>query len=108
MSGFELSALILLGGLAWFWLASLKAREAAMRGARAACQREGVQLLDETVACRSLRLDRDEQGRATLARVYDFEYSDSGVDRHRGSLMLNGQEVVMLDVSAHRRVHTLH
>ncbi len=109
MSGFELLSLILLGALAWFWLDGMKAREAGMLGARAACQREGVQLLDETVSCRSLRLARDDNGRIAMRRVYEFEYSGSGNDRHRGSLMLLGREVVMLDLGAHRRPDfTLH
>ena len=63
MSIAELSALSLLGLLAWFWFDSLKARETGIAAARNACEREGVQLLDETVAGRSLRLARDEDGR---------------------------------------------
>ncbi|THF63445.1 DUF3301 domain-containing protein [Pseudothauera rhizosphaerae] len=103
MTGFELSALVLLAALAWFWLDSLKAREAGMAEARAACRREGVQLLDETVACRSLRLARDDDGHAALRRVYEFEYSGSGDDRYHGAVVLLGREVVMLDVGEHRR-----
>lgn len=103
MSGFELFFLLLLVALAWFWFDSLQAREAGMAGARAACRREAVQLLDETVVCRSLRLARDENGRIALLRVYEFEYSGSGDDRYRGSLMLQGREVVMLDVGARHR-----
>jgi hypothetical protein len=103
MSGLELTLLLLLGALAWFWFDSLKAREAGMHEARLACRREGVQLLDETVLCRSLRLGRDDNGHVALKRVYEFEYSGSGNDRHQGSVVLLGREVVMLDVSGHLR-----
>lgn len=89
-------ALALVG---WFWLDSIRIREIGMQAARAACQREGVQLLDDTVATRSLRFARDEHGRLCLQRVYEFEYSRSGNDRVRGSVMLQGREVVLLDVS---------
>lgn len=99
---FELTALLVLGFAAWFWSDSTRAREAGVRAARACCEREGVQLLDDTVAFRSLRPARDQDGRARLRRVYDFEYSGSGNDRYRGSVMLLGTEVVMLDVSTHR------
>ncbi|HRP96582.1 MAG TPA: DUF3301 domain-containing protein [Rhodocyclaceae bacterium] len=102
MIAFELYALIALAGVAWIWFDAIKAREIGMTAARASCAREGVQLLDETVVCRSTRLARDENGRVALRRVYDFEYSGSGNDRFRGSVMLVGKEVTMLDVSAHR------
>ena len=55
----EILLLIVLGLGAWFWLGTLRAREAGVRAARAACEREGVQLLDETVAGRSVRPARD-------------------------------------------------
>lgn len=103
MSGLELFLLLLMAALAWLWFDSVDAREAGMAGARAACRREAVQLLDETVVCRLLRLARDDSGRLALRRVYEFEYSDSGYDRYRGALVLQGREVVMLDLGAHRR-----
>lgn len=102
MFKFEVFALVALGCLVWFWFDTIKAREAGLLAARASCQREGVQLLDDTVACRSTRFARDDNGRLVLRRVYDFEYSGSGNDRYRGSVMLLGKEVAMLDVSEHR------
>lgn len=102
MHTFEWFALIALGCLVWFWYDTIRAREAGLQVARATCQREGVQLLDDTVACRSTRLARDDNGRMVLRRVYDFEYSGSGNDRYRGSVMIMGKDVAMLDVSEHR------
>lgn len=95
----ELLALMALALVGWFWLDSIRIREIGMQAARAACQREGVQLLDDTVATRSLRFARDDDGRLCLQRAYEFEYSRTGNDRVRGSVMLRGREVVLLDVS---------
>jgi hypothetical protein len=101
MFSFEIFSLLALGAAAWFWFDTNRAREAGVQAAKSSCMREGVQLLDDTVAFRSLRLTRDDDGRVALKRVYDFEYSGSGHDRHRGSVMLIGCEVVMLDISEH-------
>lgn len=98
MSPIELVVLFALCLLGWFWLDSIKVRELGLRAARAACEREGVQFLDDTVSIRSVGFGRDEDGRLSLRRVYDFEYSGSGDDRQRGSVMLLGGEVVLLDV----------
>jgi len=100
MSFGELLSVMVLVLVGWFWLDSIRTREIGVQAARAACRREGVQLLDDTVAARSLRLARDDEGRACLQRVYEFEYSNSGNDRQTGSVMLRGRDVVMLDVGA--------
>jgi len=102
MLSFEIFALIALCCAGWFWFDTNRAREAGVQAARSSCAREGVQLLDDTVAFRSLRFTRDDDGRLALRRVYDFEYSGSGADRFRGTVILVGKEVVMLDVSEHR------
>ncbi len=90
-----ISLLVLLVAV-WFWLDSFKAREAAIRAARAACDAEHLLLLDDTVALGSLRPQRDELGRLCLRRVYHFEYSDTGDNRRNGYATLLGSELLML------------
>lgn len=92
----ELLSLLLLGGLAWFWLDGLKAREIGIAAARAACEEEGLQFLDETVAGRSLQLARDDDGRLRLRRLFAFEYSDDGDNRRPGSVTMLGHSVELL------------
>ena len=94
--GWELFGLVVLAGGAWLWLDSLKARDAGIAAARAACQSEDLQLLDDTVAIASLRLARNDDGRLLLRRVYDFEYSDTGDNRRNGSVVMLGHRVVVL------------
>jgi len=94
----ELLVLALLGAAVWLWLDSLKAREIGVKAAQAACADEGLQFLDDTVAIRSLRLVRDDDGRLRLRRVYGFEYSDTGDNRRPGTVTLLGQRVELLHV----------
>jgi hypothetical protein len=97
---FESLSILLLGALAWLWYDSLKAREAGVREARSACADEDLQLLDDTVAFRSLRIARDDIGRLRLQRTYGFEYSDTGDNRREGSVTLLGQDVVLVSLRA--------
>lgn len=97
-----ISLLLLLAGV-WFWLDSLKAREAGMRAARAACAADDLLLLDDTVALATLRPARDEHGRLRLRRVYHFEYSDTGDNRRPGQLTLLGSELLLLHLPQARR-----
>ncbi len=110
MPGPEIIGIIILGALAWLWFDSLKAREAAVRAARAACVAEGLMLLDDTVAISNLKPARDDDGRLQLQRTYDFEYSDTGDNRLPGSVVLRGHRVMLLNVGsdATPAVRTLH
>jgi len=107
----EIAGILLLAAFAWLWLDSLKAREVAVRAAREVCVAEGLQLLDWTVAITSLKLARNESGRIQLQRAYDFEYSDTGNNRLKGSVVLRGHRVVVFNVgmrpgiSAGRTLH---
>ena len=87
-----LAIVLIVTGLA-FWIDSLRARERALASGRAACERSGLQLLDETVSGASTRLARDAEGRLRIRRVFVFEFSDTGNNRRHGSITLIGAEV---------------
>ena len=89
----EAAAILILVLVLLFWVDSLRARERALAAGRAACQRYGVQLLDETVAASALRLARDGEGRLRIRRVFAFEFSDTGNNRRHGSVVILGAEV---------------
>lgn len=82
--------LVLLGIVAaiGLWLKLSAARERATAEARQQCERHGLQLLDETVGLRALRLRR-VAGRPRLERCYAFEVSIDGADREPGSLWMH-------------------
>lgn len=94
----ELIALVVLGGVVWLWFDILKARDIGISAARAACESDGLQLLDDTVSIASVRLTRNDDGRLALRRIYAFEYSDTGDNRRRGSVVLLGHRVIGLDL----------
>jgi hypothetical protein len=83
---FLLLALLAIVGL---WLKLNRSRERATAEARQQCLRHGLQLLDETVGLRSLRLRR-VAGRLGVERCYSFEVSIDGDDREPGRLWLIG------------------
>ncbi len=98
MPGFELVSLVVLGGLCWLWFDSLKARDAAIAATRRACESEGLLLLDDTVAIASLKPERDVEGHLKLRRVYEFEYSDTGNNRRKGSVAIRGSRILIINI----------
>ena len=85
--------LVLLGLIVWFWQDTLRARELALRAAGEACRSQQLQLLDGTVTLHRLALQRSKQGRVTLQRTFQFNYSIEGDDRRTGFIITLGNLV---------------
>lgn len=98
----QLLALLLVLSVAWFWLNAARAREMAVGLAQRACQERGVQLLDQAVALRRLGLRWEARG-LRVRRVYRFEFSEEGVGRRTGYLVLVGLELVDLSLGLPQR-----
>ena len=79
--------------LAW-WSAARDAAERARELGREACQAAGVQWLDQAVHATGMRLRRGDDGRLGVERVFRFDYSEDGQDRHSGRLVLRGGRLV--------------
>ena len=91
--GYALAALAL---LAWWSYDSMRARERALAVASAACRRDKLQFLDDTVECVKTRTARTEEGSFALRRTYRFEFSDDGNNRRAGSVVMLGATVESL------------
>lgn len=85
--------LLLLAAGSYLWSSSRDAAEVARIEVRNACQRAGVQFLDQSVALRGVRLQRDEHGRLRWLRRYQFDYSCIGHDRLSGAIAMLGNQV---------------
>lgn len=88
----DLLFLLVIGGIITAWMKLARAREVAVAAARRHCELHGLQLLDETVGLRALRLRRID-GERRLERGYGFEVSVDGEDREPARLWMIGLQV---------------
>lgn len=93
----DLLLLLVLGGIITTWMKLSRAREIAVSAARRHCELHGLQLLDETVGLRAIRLRRLD-GHRRLERGYGFDVSVDGEDREQGRLWMIGQRVSGLNL----------
>jgi len=98
----EFIVLILLLGLGWLWLENQGVRERAITIAKDFCKKEDVQFLDGAMALVRMRLQRDAMGRMAIARTYQFEFSDTGDNRLKGTIMLLGKKLEILHLQPYR------
>ena len=78
------------------WSSARDAHERARQLAAQACQRSGVQLLDQTVSLDRIGLARNADGRLRISPRYRYDYSQSGSDRRRAALAMLGTELQWL------------
>lgn len=98
MSDFSnLLLLLVFGAMIGLWLKLSVARERAVKEARRQCELHGLQLLDETVGLRGLRLCR-ANGLRRVERCYGFEVSIEGHDRAPGRLWMIGDVLSSLSL----------
>jgi len=85
-------AMLLLGFFILWWYSAMKARDRARDVARRFCERQGWQLLDQTVALSSMRPARADD-RLQWRRRYRFDFSPDGGQRRGGELTLLGNRL---------------
>jgi hypothetical protein len=85
---------------AWLWRGH-GIRERALALVRRHCEKAEVMLLDDNVALQRLRWLPDARGQRRLARVYGFEFTVTGEQRHTGSISMFGQHLGKIELAAH-------
>lgn len=89
--------------IAAIWHSALQAREHANAVAIETCKRLNVQFLDGTVAFSAIRPVRDSEGNLNWRRSYVFDYTEDGVTRRQGFVVLLGQAVEAVGLAPEAR-----
>ena len=84
---------VAMAAFALFWNDTLAARDLANAAARETCASTGAALLGGTVAFRSLRIARGDDGRPAFERTYLFDYSHDGVEVRQGFIVVRARRV---------------
>lgn len=92
--------LLLVAAGAWLWHAH-GIRERALAAVQQQCKKMDVELLDGNVAFRRLALIRDARGQRRFARLYGFEFTVTGEQRHKGSVVMFGGRPGPIEMDAH-------
>lgn len=101
----DLALLLLFAVCAAFWHDTRRVQEIAVAHCRKACERAGVQFLDDIAPVWRARLARDAAGTLRLRRVFTFEYSGANGERRSGSIVMLGRAPVALQFEDWREVH---
>jgi len=89
-----LSMIIALLVLVWLWHISQSSRDKAILTARETCRQQGVQFLDGTAALQSVRPAWSRAEGPVLQRTYTFDYSEDGIARRTGCIIMRNIRVV--------------
>lgn len=81
-----------------YWWNTNEQKRIALAAARDYCKQRNLQLLDDSLVFRKLRIERDLRRNRKLCRVYDFDYCPDGKERHTGEIVLTGMRVLRVIV----------
>lgn len=73
-----------------YWLGAARSKETARQAGRRACDKEGVQFLDDTVVLVDIGFRRGALDRLSLYREYQFEFATDGGHRYGGEIIIQG------------------
>lgn len=95
----SISLLLLIVILVLIWQASQRSRDTAIETARQTCLRQGVQFLDGTAVLQGIKPFFSSADGPGLQRTYTFDYSEDGIGRRTGCIILRNTRVsaVLLD-----------
>ena len=89
--------MVLGAGAAWLWH-NHGLRERALERVKQHCKNLDIELLDENVALKKIGLIPDANGHKRLARVYNFEFTVTGDQRHTGTITQFGAHSVKIEL----------
>ena len=93
---FVLMLLATAGG--WLWH-NHGLREKALERVKQHCAKLDLELLDDAVALKRIAFVRDANGRKRLARIYAFEFTVTGEQRHPGTVTQFGAHSVQIELA---------
>lgn len=99
---FDIFLLTFIGVFLWHWWASQQVKEIAFKNAQRTCKEMGLQLLDGSISLRGIWIKRDENGQLRWWRRYMFDFSATGDDRYRGTIITLGHRVIHTQLPPHR------
>jgi len=83
---------------AWLWH-NHGLREKALERVKQHCAKLDLELLDDAVALKRIAFICDASGRKRLARVYAFEFTVTGEQRHPGTVTQFGAHSVQIELA---------
>jgi hypothetical protein len=97
---YTLTVILVLLVLIWLWHIGQSSRDKAIATARETCRQQGIQFLDGTAALQSLRPSWSSSEGPVLQRTYTFDYSDDGIGRRTGCIIMRNIRVVAVLLDA--------
>jgi hypothetical protein len=90
--------MLLASGGAWLWH-NHGLREKALERVKQHCAKLDLELLDGNVALKRIGFARDANGRRRFARVYNFEFTVTGEQRHPGTITQFGPYSAQIELA---------
>ena len=97
-----LTTLLIIVFLVWFWQISQRCRDMAIQVARQTCKQQELQFLDGTATLKNVRPYFTRRSGPGFKRTYTFDYSEDGVGRHSGCIIMHNSAITSVILDSHQ------
>lgn len=94
--------LLLIGTVLIYWWHSGSYKGRARELATHHCQQFNLQLLDQSMVIKGIWPHRGANGKLTLRRSYQFEFTSTGDQRYQGILVLQGMKLKSIELETYK------
>ncbi len=94
--------LMILAVAMMYWWSAYGIKQLALIATKAYCVTMDVQLLDESLALKRIKIRREHSGKLLLLRYFNFEFASTGDDRYQGEVIMHGKTCIGIHLDAHR------
>lgn len=88
--------------IAWLWWQDRGFKQSAFAKCKTYCAQAGVELLDDNIQIKQLRLRKNSKGQWRLYRHFEFEFTSTYEQRYKGKLETLGRQIINIELGAHR------
>lgn len=103
---FELTLLLILGAIGYYWYNQTQTIEEVRRIGKLMTGERGWAFLDDSVVQKKIKI-KPRMGRMSLWRVFDFEFSDANAGRFTGHIKHHGGVVIEVQFNYGQNIETL-
>lgn len=91
----------LLVAAGWYWWKARARKEMAYRVVKQHCEKNAVEILDESLVLTSIGMAKNNRGFWKIRRSYRFEFSTTGEYRYYGTVQVLGSKVISIELAPH-------
>jgi len=98
----DVFVLLLLSCLALIWWWDRGIKQSAFLKCKQYCENADIQLLDDTIQIKKIKLEKNSHNQWQILRVFQFEFTYTSEERYQGTLEMLGKHMRHIELAPYK------